>query len=99
MAIKRRNNKNNIRGLMIDGIWREEPEMIKGEMRSYYMNIFAEGNRRRPKLTSNRLERLSEEDATALEMSFEEVWNAICGCGGDKAPGPDGFNFKFIKRF
>ncbi|PWA80255.1 reverse transcriptase domain, Reverse transcriptase zinc-binding domain protein [Artemisia annua] len=29
----------------------------------------------------------------------KEIWDAINSCGGDKAPGPDGFNFKFIKRF
>ncbi|GKF01267.1 hypothetical protein Tco_0028190 [Tanacetum coccineum] len=23
----------------------------------------------------------------------------MCGCGSDKAPGPDGFNFKYIKWF
>ncbi|GJV21443.1 RNA-directed DNA polymerase, eukaryota, reverse transcriptase zinc-binding domain protein [Tanacetum coccineum] len=36
------------------------------------------------------------EDARMPEKVFDEteVWEAIRGCGGDKAPGPDGFNFK-----
>nr|GEW49672.1 transposon TX1 uncharacterized [Tanacetum cinerariifolium] len=36
-----------------------------------------------------------------LETGFneKEVWDAIRGCGGDKAPRPDGFNFKFIRIF
>ncbi|GKC42947.1 reverse transcriptase domain, reverse transcriptase zinc-binding domain protein, partial [Tanacetum coccineum] len=51
--IKRRNNKSNIRGLMVDGICSEK----------------------------------------------KEIWDAISCCGGEKTPGPDGFNFKFIKRF
>ena len=44
------------------------------------------------------------EDSRTLEMGFNEkdVWEAICGCvgvgGGDRAPDPDGFNFKFIKK-
>ncbi|GJU68896.1 hypothetical protein Tco_1255155 [Tanacetum coccineum] len=41
-----------------------------------------------------------DEDASLLEKPFseKEVWEAIQGCGGDKAPGPDGFNFKFIRK-
>ncbi|GJV23438.1 putative RNA-directed DNA polymerase, eukaryota, reverse transcriptase zinc-binding domain protein [Tanacetum coccineum] len=30
--VKRRNNKNNIRGLLVDGVWCEEPNNIKKEM-------------------------------------------------------------------
>nr|GEV05064.1 hypothetical protein [Tanacetum cinerariifolium] len=33
------------------------------------------------------------------EFKEGESWDAIRGCGSDKAPGPDGFNFKFIKKF
>ena len=32
-------------------------------------------------------------------FSENKVLNAVCGCGSDKAPGPDGFNFKYIKQF
>ena len=33
-------------------------------------------------------------DACALEVRFteEEVFDALLGCSGDKAPGPDGFS-------
>ena len=36
-------------------------------------------------------------DACALEMSFtkDEVFDALFGCNGDKAPGPDGFSMAF----
>ncbi|GKB79722.1 transposon TX1 uncharacterized [Tanacetum coccineum] len=46
------------------------------------------------------IEKISKEDASLLEKPFseKEVWEAIQGCGGDKAPGPDGFNFKFIRK-
>ncbi|GKD20048.1 kinase-like domain, beta-lactamase/transpeptidase-like protein [Tanacetum coccineum] len=54
----------------------------------------------RPIFCSNKIEKVSFEEAQSLEKTFneKEVWEAICGCGGDKAPGPDGFNFKFIKK-
>ncbi|KAK2654077.1 hypothetical protein Ddye_013933 [Dipteronia dyeriana] len=31
------------------------------------------------------------------EFSYEEVWEAISSCDGNKAPGPDGLNLNFIK--
>nr|KAJ0203065.1 hypothetical protein LSAT_V11C500287930 [Lactuca sativa] len=40
-------------------------------------------------------------DAIRIEapISLEEVKNAAWACGSDKAPGPDGFTFKFIKKY
>ncbi|XP_071689267.1 uncharacterized protein [Rutidosis leptorrhynchoides] len=44
---------------------------------------------------------LSEANACTLELSFSEteIWDAVKGCGGSKAPGPDGFNLNFYKKF
>ncbi|GJZ71757.1 reverse transcriptase domain, reverse transcriptase zinc-binding domain protein [Tanacetum coccineum] len=99
--VKRRNNKSNIRGLVINGVWCEDSKLIKMEMARHYKSLFSEQREARPIFCSDRLEKISEDDARVLEKEFneEEVWEAIRGCGGDKAPGPDGFNFKFIRRF
>ncbi|KAJ0520598.1 putative RNA-directed DNA polymerase [Helianthus annuus] len=55
----------------------------------------------RPKLVGYQLNRLSEVDSAFLVSQFseEEIKRAVFACGDDKAPGPDGFNFKFIKRY
>ena len=29
----------------------------------------------------------------------EEVWEAVSGCDGNKAPGPNGLNLNFIKNY
>ncbi|XP_076958866.1 uncharacterized protein LOC143634746 [Bidens hawaiensis] len=44
---------------------------------------------------------LSEEDSGFLVERFKtsEIKAAVFECGSDKAPGPDGFNFFFIKKF
>ncbi|GKD12215.1 RNA-directed DNA polymerase, eukaryota [Tanacetum coccineum] len=57
-----------------------------------------DGNR--PIFCCDKIEKTDLEDATMLEKSFneKEVWDAIRGCGGDKAPWPDGFNFGFIRK-
>ncbi|XP_057419451.1 uncharacterized protein LOC130713677 [Lotus japonicus] len=33
------------------------------------------------------------------QNTSEEIKVAVWDCGGDKSPGPDGFNFKFIQKF
>ncbi|GKE11342.1 hypothetical protein Tco_1414893 [Tanacetum coccineum] len=98
---KRRNNKNNIRGLMLNGIWSEDPGAIKMEVERYYKALFFEGMTIRPLFCCDRIEIFLDNEAAMLETELKEkeVWEAICGCGGDKTPGPDGFNFKFMKKF
>ncbi|XP_071688112.1 uncharacterized protein [Rutidosis leptorrhynchoides] len=45
--------------------------------------------------------RLTISEASDLELSFceKEIWEAIKNCGGTKAPGPDGFNLSFYKKY
>ncbi|GJY41258.1 hypothetical protein Tco_0428528 [Tanacetum coccineum] len=49
---------------------------------------------------SSKVGRISVDDAQRLEMVFSKnkVWEAIHRCGEDKALGPNGFNFKFIRK-
>ncbi|KAL4366199.1 hypothetical protein GQ457_05G012670 [Hibiscus cannabinus] len=45
--------------------------------------------------------RLDSHSVSALEVPFtqEEVWEAIKSVDGSRAPGPDGFNLDFYKKF
>ncbi|GKC78489.1 hypothetical protein Tco_1129263 [Tanacetum coccineum] len=99
--VKRRNNKSNIRCLMVNGMWCEDPNTIKMEIARHYKSLFTERALIRPIFCCDRIEKLSVEDATLLEGEFSDkgVVEAVLGCGVDKAPGPDGFNFKFIRKF
>ncbi|GKE58528.1 hypothetical protein Tco_1497713 [Tanacetum coccineum] len=48
------------------------------------------------------VEKILVDDAASLEKEFleEEIVDAIRICeGGDKTPGPNGFNFKYIRKF
>ncbi|GKE93277.1 putative RNA-directed DNA polymerase, partial [Tanacetum coccineum] len=100
-VVKRRNNKNSIRGLMINGVWSEDPEVIKEQMFTFYKSKFSKKEGDRPSFCNGRVTMLLDVEATSLENTFteKEIWNAVCGCGSEKAPGPDGFNFRFIKKF
>nr|GEY55334.1 putative RNA-directed DNA polymerase, eukaryota [Tanacetum cinerariifolium] len=98
--VRRKNNKCNLRGLMVDGEWCEAPKTIKAQMARHYKNLFSDGGMIRSIFCSNKIVKNSVEKSRMLERGFSEteVWEAICGCGVEKAPGPDGFNFKFIKK-
>lgn len=45
--------------------------------------------------------KLTDEDNVALCGPFSEgeIWEAIKNCDSTKSPGPDGFNFNFIKSY
>ena len=44
---------------------------------------------------------LSSDQSKFLERKFtkDEIKRAVWDCGGDRAPGPDGFTFKFFTSF
>ncbi|GJS50291.1 reverse transcriptase domain, reverse transcriptase zinc-binding domain protein [Tanacetum coccineum] len=92
LHVRRRNNECNLRGLVVNGLWCEDSKIIKAGMARHYKNLFFEGGKTRLVFCSNKLEEISIEEARMLEIEFseKEVWEAICSCGGDKAPGPDG---------
>ncbi|GJV81998.1 hypothetical protein Tco_1517868 [Tanacetum coccineum] len=94
-------NKNNIKGMMVNGVWCEDPILIKVEMVRHYRALFSEADLIRPIFCCDRVEKISVEEASMVGKDFseEEILDAVRGCGGDKASGPDGFNFKYIRKF
>lgn len=71
------------------------------EASNYFATKFHENNAIRPTFINHNFKVLHVVDRDWLDSPFElrEVKNAIWDCDGEKAPGPDGFNFKFIKKF
>ncbi|XP_035830838.1 uncharacterized protein LOC110866714 [Helianthus annuus] len=93
-------SNNRINGLMIDGVWCSDPVVIKEAFFDFFSKQFTEPLNVRPSISSLGLASLSavEADAIIQPFSVTEIKEAIWECVGDRAPGPDGFNFKFIKR-
>ncbi|XP_071713547.1 uncharacterized protein [Rutidosis leptorrhynchoides] len=100
-VIKRGYNKNNIRGLTINGVWCEDPNDIKEAAFHHFKSRFEEQPGFRPSLIDLTYPMLSSDEAISLEapISEPEVLEAIHDCGSSKAPGPDGFNLRFFKKF
>ncbi|XP_071695221.1 uncharacterized protein [Rutidosis leptorrhynchoides] len=100
-VIRRRNNTNSIRGLTINGTWNDSPSDIKDEVFNHYKNIFEATDVERPSLENLCYPSISPDVAAAIEEKFveKEIHDAILDCGSTKAPGPDGFNLRFFKKF
>ncbi|GLT29132.1 hypothetical protein SLA2020_040180 [Shorea laevis] len=78
----------------------EEPQEVKRFIKDYFKDKFEEERWERPKLVLDSFRKLSTEENTLLEATFieEEIQEAVWGCNGSKSPGPDGFNFNFVKN-
>ena len=98
-AIKWRRLKNEVKGVEIGTQWCEEPEAVRREAKSLFEKRFTATQDYGVNLGSMEFKSLSSEASRNMIASFfeEEVKDAVWQCGGSKSPGPDGFNFNFIK--
>ena len=99
ISANRRNN--SLEGVMLDGTWIDEPHKVKEEVKVFFSQRFQEPDYCRPRLDGINFQTINQHQNSMLVAPFqeEEVRQAIWDCGSDRCPGPDGFNFKFIKKF
>ncbi|XP_021991094.1 uncharacterized protein LOC110887836 [Helianthus annuus] len=96
-----RRASNKIPGLKSNGSWITKPNKIKSEVMRFFRERFSDGYRVRPNLLCENTKEFKQEEKELLTMPFlmAEIKDAVNDCGDDKAPDPDGFNVKFIKKF
>ncbi|XP_071739231.1 uncharacterized protein [Rutidosis leptorrhynchoides] len=82
-------------------VWNDSPEEIKDEVFKHFKKRFKEPDIVRPSMEDLCYPTLSVDEASALEWCFDEheIKEAVFECGSTKAPGPDGFNMRFFKKF
>ncbi|KAK9048582.1 hypothetical protein SSX86_032453 [Deinandra increscens subsp. villosa] len=99
--INKKRRQSTVNGLKINGEWVSSPQDIKYAFLEYFSKKFKKGNEVKVINRSSRFRWLPESSRDFLESrpSMGEVKMAIWDCGSDKAPGPDGFSFGFIKHF
>lgn len=93
---------NSLRGLNIQGVWVDDPLVVKGEVKRVFENKFNEEDGQIPiSFEGLQFNSLDGSQAAKLVELFteEEIKEAVWSCEGNKSPGPDGFNFNFIKSF
>lgn len=100
-VINSRRRNGSIRGIKSNGLWIDEPAAVKNAFREYFANKFERFNGASFSFQADHFNKLSPMQSDLLEDSFSlaEIKKAVWSCGGEKAPGPDGFSFAFIKKY
>nr|GEX73602.1 RNA-directed DNA polymerase, eukaryota, reverse transcriptase zinc-binding domain protein [Tanacetum cinerariifolium] len=100
-VINKKHNLLNIRGIMVEGSWVDEPSMVKREFFNHFRNRFDKlgGIRAITHMEYSRRISLDKHSELEGEVSNDEIKRAVWDCGTDKGHGPDGFTFGFYRRF
>ncbi|KAL8525193.1 hypothetical protein ACS0TY_014713 [Phlomoides rotata] len=101
-CINKRRKRNEISGVNIGSVWREEVQEVKKGIFDFFNTHFSRSSGPRPILDSGLFEKkISTEDNAMLTTTFsiEEVKAAVFECDSSESPGPDDFNFGFLKQF
>jgi len=98
-AIRWRCLKNEVKGVEVDSQWCEEPQVVRREAMLMFEKRFMATQDVGVNLGSVEFKSLPSEVSRNMIVSFsaEEVKDAVWQCEMSKSPGPDGFNFNFIK--
>ncbi|KAK1282113.1 hypothetical protein QJS10_CPB22g00397 [Acorus calamus] len=96
-----RKRSNHITPMHIGGMARHRQEDIATHLVAHFSWAFRRSRRWFPKWNDEALPHLSEEQRNSLSCPFqeEEIRHVIFSAEGDKAPGPDGFTFRFFQTF
>nr|GEW93517.1 RNA-directed DNA polymerase, eukaryota [Tanacetum cinerariifolium] len=99
--LNKKRNQSNIRGIMVDDVWKEQPNDVKHEFLNHFQERFDRPVERRVTIDMSYPRSISGEQRDELEreMTIEEIKMDVWNCGTDKSPGPDGFTFDFYLQF
>jgi hypothetical protein len=100
-SIKSRAKSNSISAIRVEDTWLDSPNLIKEAVISYFTNHVSSMPMSRPCIDGVVFPTLSEEENELLISIFtlEEIEDVVRCSDGNKSPGPDGFNFAFLKKF
>lgn len=98
-----RRKRNKVEGLFLrDGQWATDPSLLQEEALEYFQDLFCYNDTRtQDNIILERHPSVSPVAAEDLSrgVSKEEVWNALKYINTFKAPGPDGFQPIFFKKY
>ncbi|GKV16979.1 hypothetical protein SLEP1_g27539 [Rubroshorea leprosula] len=98
-CVKGRWRRSEMNSIQIKGVQTRDVNKMKEEIACYFEDLYAEEKRVRPRLDGLGFKQLTREDNDTLISPFseDEIKVAVGECNSSKAPGPDGFNFRFVK--
>jgi hypothetical protein len=100
-CVKARQRRNSISCLKVEDRWLDSSTEIVEEVTSYFLNHFSSNPWERSKIDGVVFPLISVEDNNMLSNPFSlaEIEEVVKASDGNKSPGPDGFNFAFVKKF
>jgi hypothetical protein len=95
-----RGNLNSLIALRVGDNWVDSPIIIRETVANYFAEHFSSSTMRRPRLNGVVFPLLSVLENSMLTNPFseDEIYDVVRTSDGNKSPGPDGFNFAFLKR-
>nr|GEU97562.1 reverse transcriptase domain-containing protein [Tanacetum cinerariifolium] len=86
-ALNKKRNSLNMRGVMVDGVWVDDPKSVKREFLDHFSKRFCNPDYGRATLLMDFPNRLHPDQACDLEavVTNEEIKRAVWECGTDKA--------------
>ncbi|GJU10343.1 RNA-directed DNA polymerase, eukaryota [Tanacetum coccineum] len=99
--INKKRSQLAIRGVLIDGTWQTDPQVVKETFHNHFEKRFNKPTSVGPKINYPFPKRLSRDQVVDLEreVSRDEIRLAVWNCGDNKSPGPDGYTFEFFKKY
>nr|GEU91804.1 RNA-directed DNA polymerase, eukaryota [Tanacetum cinerariifolium] len=94
-------NIMNVRGVMVDGTWIDNPNRVKREFFDQFNARFCQPGHKGVTIQMEFPKKLSDEEIREIECNVtnDEIKRAVWDYETDKAPGPDRFTFGFFRRF
>lgn len=99
-SIQKRRSQNSIKGIFWQEAWVEDPHIVKAAFFDYFSSVFSERHGDLLFTLDDCMQtKLSRGDQETLERRFlwDEIDMALKEGSDNKAPGPDGLNFKWLK--
>jgi len=99
-TLRWRGLRNAVKGVEIGDQWCEEPSTVRREAKLLFEKRFTATKDLGVRLDAVDFKTLSGEENQGLTAGFteKEIRDAVWNCEGAKSPGPDGFNFNFLKK-
>nr|GEW94644.1 transposon TX1 uncharacterized [Tanacetum cinerariifolium] len=99
--INQRRKTQSVQGILINGVWILDPHHVKAAFLEFYHEKIKSQTARVNFGNHLAFKSLSPSERISLEghVSVDEIREAVWDCGSEKAPGPDGFSFLFLKKF